>query len=810
MIKKNLVKGTACIVIMSMIACMCAGCGNVKSPNVVAPASAAEETKEDEVLAEMADSLHSDTAGKTETVYVIKNGDGTEKKIVSEWLKNPDGADALTDVSELDDIEVTKGDAKYEKSEDGSITWTTSGADVYYRGTTDKELPVDVEVSYNLDGKDVSVSELEGKSGHLTVTYKYINNTGKEQDSEYGNFTVYQPFVMMTGVILSNKEAVNIEVEGGTSFNDGDRTVVMGMGFPGMTESLGLDEIDLSEVDDSADADFSLPEETVVECDVENFSEPLSLTVAAETALDKLGISEIDTEDLSGNVDKLTDALDQLYGGTGELKDGAGALNDGAGALLSGVNELTDGADKLSEGTETYKEKMDEFAAGTKALDDGAAKLTAGIAVLAGKVPALTDGVSALLDGATALAAGLDTITANNEALNSGAAQLVQGLGQLRAGVAAASGEEAQAQMSALLAGSANFKTGLAKLTAGLNQIVAGGYYAGAADASGNAVTKPNGADDATAAALGASITDLTKYYQSIEAGVASYDANLLPALLKHSAGADASMTAEEYTALVSYQTALNSGDEAAAAVTKNYIANLTHAEEIKGIVAAYEVVYGGVYSASAGANALNDSYAQIDGGINQIVGSVSSSMATLLAGIDKLSGGAASLQSGIAAYTDGVSAASAGAAQLKDGLTELNGNVPALSEGVGALDTGAKELLAGADKLSTGAAALSAASADIYNGAFKLSNGAGQLTDGTKALCDGMEKLYNGTIALNDGVSKFDKESIMALADAVTGNLGKYGERTNTVRDYSGEFTSFGGAAEDVECSTVFVFRLN
>ena len=35
---------------------------------------------------EMAAPEHSSTSGKNETVYVIKNGDGTKKTIVSAWL----------------------------------------------------------------------------------------------------------------------------------------------------------------------------------------------------------------------------------------------------------------------------------------------------------------------------------------------------------------------------------------------------------------------------------------------------------------------------------------------------------------------------------------------------------------------------------------------------------------------------------------------------------------------------------------------------------------------------------------------------
>ena len=154
------------------------GCGNINvADKTVASAS---ESRDDEKLLEnsLTEKLHSSSAGKTETVYIIKNADGENSEtIVSEWLKNPDGKASLSDVSELKDIEVVKGNATYTDMGGGKIEWNTDGSDVYYRGSTDKELPVDVELSYKLDGKEVKASELEGASGHLEITFNYRNNT---------------------------------------------------------------------------------------------------------------------------------------------------------------------------------------------------------------------------------------------------------------------------------------------------------------------------------------------------------------------------------------------------------------------------------------------------------------------------------------------------------------------------------------------------------------------------------------------------------------------------------------------------------
>ena len=826
MFKKSLLKGAAYILVMSMIAGMLTGCGTTTNStsgnsNVACAETLAAETEED--LGDLAESLHSDTAGKTETVYVIKKNDGSEEKIVSEWLKNAEGSETLSDASNLNDIVVTKGNSTYKKSEDGTLSWTTDGSDVYYQGTTDAELPVDVEITYTLDGKEVSVEDLEGATGHLVVTYKYINNTGSSEKSEYGDYTIYQPFIMITGAIFDNKSATNITVSGGQAVNDGDRTIVMGMGFPGMNESLGLSELDLSGItEDSEDttdegtegteeteeAVFELPEETVIECDVTNYSPTMSLTVAADTALDKLDLSDLDDSGVSDKLTELTDAMQQILDGTSALKDGASQLNDGATDLSDGVDTLKEGTDTLATGTETFSEKMDELSEGAGKVDEGAKELKAGLETLQGKVPALADGVTALLDGATKLAEGLDTLTANNDALNGGVASLVSGLKQLQAGITAATGGESASQMQQLVQGSAQFKSGLGDLTDGLDAIVAGGYFTGAKDANGNSVTTPEGTDATTVASLDRTIADLTTYYTTIETGITNYDTNLLSALIKHGSGMDSALTQAEQVSLYTFNQKVQAGDAEALNVYQNYAANLTMAEEVKGIVTAYATLYGGVATADAGADQLNQSYAQIDSGIKTLVTSVSTSMQTLSSGVTQLIAGAVTLQEGLGAYTEGAATAGEGAGQLKDGLATLSGSVPTLTDGVDALVTGAGSLSDGTSQVADGAKQLADASDDIYDGAFKLSEGAKQLDEGTDKLTDGISALFTGTVDLNDGIVKFNDEGVQKVVDLVTENYDKYSERVENLQAYAGEFQSFGGCTEDVECSTVFVFR--
>lgn len=374
---------------------------------------------------------HSDTAGKEETVYAILDGNGNrEQTIVSEWLKNAEGNKTLNDNTSLSDIVVVKGDAEYTKgtSED-QIVWSTDGSDVYYQGTSDKKLPVEVSISYELDGKKVSAEELAGKSGHLKLVFTYTNNEYKETMINGQRERIYQPFMMVSGMMLDNTKVTNVTVDNGSMVNTGDDILVFGIAMPGLAESLGLE-----------DAEIEIPETVTVEADVIDFSLMMTLTVASNRALSQFGLDDIDTiDDLKADMDELT----------------------------NGMQEIVDGATKLSDGT-------GELADGTDELVGGATELTAGVGELKEKVPDLSNGVNALKAGTTELASGVKELTDKNEELTSGMGELESGLEELGGSL---NSKESATKINALTEGSASFSEGMEEAAEGLSQIVTGYNY---------------------------------------------------------------------------------------------------------------------------------------------------------------------------------------------------------------------------------------------------------------------------------------------------------------------------------------------
>ena len=139
---------------------------------------------------------------KEETVYVIAGADGSSQKvIVSDWLKNGLGDDSLTDITDLSDIKNVKGDETFAQS-GSNLTWDAAGNDIYYQGTSTKKLPVEVKITYTLDGAEVNPDSLAGKSGHVVIRFDYTNNEKTTATIDGKQEEIYIPFLAMSGMML--------------------------------------------------------------------------------------------------------------------------------------------------------------------------------------------------------------------------------------------------------------------------------------------------------------------------------------------------------------------------------------------------------------------------------------------------------------------------------------------------------------------------------------------------------------------------------------------------------------------------------
>ena len=313
---------------------------------------------------------------KSETVYAVMNGDGSIKSTtVSEHLYSASGLSGVTDKTTLTDIQNTESDAEFTQNGE-ELVWNTEDTDVYYKGNTDKALPIDVKVTYALDGQEAALEDLIGKSGHLTVTVALKNNETSTVNVNGKDRTIVTPLITAVGVILGG-DASNVTAEHGMVESAAKSSVAAFVTLPGVKDSLsGLlpDEVDSIE-------DY-LQDTVTVEADVTELTCP-QVMVACATSTAALGTSNV--FDLS-SINDLTDGINQLNDAMSQLMDGASQLVDGTSQLANGVLALLDGANTLNNGA--------------AALDDGLGQLTN----------------------------GLDTLSANNAALNAGAQQVADGV----------------------------------------------------------------------------------------------------------------------------------------------------------------------------------------------------------------------------------------------------------------------------------------------------------------------------------------------------------------------------------------------
>nr|WP_308742001.1 hypothetical protein [uncultured Anaerocolumna sp.] len=358
-------------------------CGGI---SIAVYATGGNNTKIDEKLNINKEAVADENAeiSKDETVYVIAGANGTAKKIiVSEWIKNAIASEKIQDETELENVINIKGDESYTTEGDNIHVWDAQGNDIYYRGNIKKELPVNIDISYKLDGSAISAKELEGKSGKVTIRFDYTNNQYEMMNIDGKQEKMYVPFSVLTGMVLNNDNFRNIEVTNGRLMNDGDRTVIAGIAFPGLSDNLNLKK-----------DTFEIPDNVEITADVTDFEMAATISIVTNELFHNVDLDNVDSlDDLSGSLDELTDAMNQLIDGSFELYDGLSTLLDKSGEMVDGINQLTTGAKKLSEGTGE--------------LGDGAAKLQ---------------------DGAAKLASGLDTLSSNNTTLNAGAKQVFESL----------------------------------------------------------------------------------------------------------------------------------------------------------------------------------------------------------------------------------------------------------------------------------------------------------------------------------------------------------------------------------------------
>lgn len=318
---------------------------------------------------------------KEETVYSKLDTNGKSyQTVVSDHIKNTEYLEEIKDLSDLLEIENLSEDNTY--TQNGNvIVWNAKGKDIYYNGKSEKELPIEVKMTYTLDGKEISPEELSGKSGKLNIKIEYTNKAKHyvEIDGQY--VEMYTPFVIFAGTYFKNETVQNVKVTTGKAVDDGSKTIVIGMALPGLQTSLGLDK-----------DTFEIPENIEIEMDVTNYEQSSIITFVTPKIIDKEDFNILDELDtLYSSVDTLQSSMDQI-------EEGAKTLSEGTALYSENYNTFNSAIGMLNDGTTTLKENYETFNNGVQTANEGAKQLNEGMQQLNTAAESIKDVVYTVID----------------------------------------------------------------------------------------------------------------------------------------------------------------------------------------------------------------------------------------------------------------------------------------------------------------------------------------------------------------------------------------------------------------------------
>ena len=759
--------------------------------------------------------------GKEETVYVLADSTGKERKvIVSDHLINDENKDTIEDASTLKDIENVKGDETF-KQDGSKLTWQADGNDIYYQGTSTKETPVSQTITYSLDGKEVKPEELAGKSGKVTIRFDYTNNETVKTKIDGKEEEIYVPFAAISGMVLDDSFS-NVKVTNGKVISDGKNNIVVGYALPGLKESLDVDDSDF-------DGDVSIPDYVEVTADVENFSLSTTMTVVmnATNFISKDG--DADLSEVDDMLDTLTDATDQLKDGSGELADGVdtlkakmGEFKDGVGTLKNGIKDYTDGASTLSTGIGTLKSGVDTLAGSVPTLISGVGTLKDGSASAAKGASSLKDGAGTLKKGAKDVSTGANTLSKGASDLSTGANTLSTGVKDLSTGADTLSTGASDLSTGAdtLAAGASSLNTGVQTLAKGvkdLNTAVNGGETTLAGGASavsagvdtfvgklGDMATTLQTKKDQINANLQANGTSIENAQATIDS-LKSAQSNLMNGISMYSADPTTATAIFTQVGQALGGVSINSVNDAMTVVVSlsDKIATIGQAQ---GAVSAIDeaasqisdpTTQAQLTALQTGAKQVADGAAQASGAISTMAGK----MDDLTSGSGQVAQGASDLATGAGQVADGATTLHKGASDLSDGLNTLDGGIGQLKEKAGSLATGAEQLKSGTDQLASGASTL------VSNN-DKLNDGAGTLSDGTSAIIDGVGELSDGAHKLADGITEFSEDGIDKIINSYNGDIEPLVDRIQAVLDAGADYQTYTDIADGVNGSVKFIIK--
>ena len=290
---------------------------------------------------------------KDESVYVKADASGKPtEKTVEVVLKKIEGSDPIEDRSNLREIKNTEGNEEYTEAGEGRYLWQNNGEDIHYKGKSDQALPVNVRITYYLEGQEVSAEKIAGKTGKVKIRFDYENSTDV-------------PFMVLSAAMLPADVFSDVEVTNGRLMDLGDQKAVIGFAFPGLMDTLKL-------VDYEPTEEIELPEYVEIEAGAEDFALDFTASVVSTGLFEDLEDKDLeDLDKLPEDMEELTDASSEIRDAAQELADGGSEFGDYLSQYFDGLSQLSEGTDSLDQGLALLSQNISKISEGSKSLQGG-------------------------------------------------------------------------------------------------------------------------------------------------------------------------------------------------------------------------------------------------------------------------------------------------------------------------------------------------------------------------------------------------------------------------------------------------------
>lgn len=549
---------------------------------------------------------------KEEVIYANLTSSGEIEKIYAvNIFKDKDIVDygvydTVKNMNTMDKINYSNGKVTIQNSEDK----------LYYQGVMKQntQMPWTIKVRYKLDGVEYAPSELAGKSGKLEISISIKENKNCKK-----NF--FENYALQTVVQLDTNLCENIKSDEATMANVGGLKQLTYTILPG-------NEKDIKITTDVTDFEMS-------EIQVNGINLNLGL--------DK---DSIDTSSLTGELDKLKDAVNDLDEGANELNDGAKKLDDGAVTLTDGIKTIQEGLDQLNSKSSSLTSGSSEVLSALKTIQSSLNN----VSTSSKDLKQLSSASTSIKSGIDSLVNGLKTVDSSIDTYNSSLK---------KAGLNSAS-ELAQKNKQAISA---------LGITSTQRKLYSA-YTSGGSQAVSAELAKLAQAGDSEAVALykqvSAGNTDaVTQYVQSAGKLISvetllKADASYIEGSSKLINGIDAQMSTS------SGQTTLMSGAVSLQTNYKKFDAS------IQDLVSSLNNLMANMTQLKSGINKLTDNYATLDSGIKEYTSAVNK----ITNGYSKVYEGALDLVSGTHSLYEGTTELTDGTGEFKGETSDLDSKV--------------------------------------------------------------------------------------------------------------------------------------